>query len=1057
MSDAGLASVEPRPTGGWIGAFVRNPVLGKLVLLLLIVGGLVVSMTIPIQSLPEVDSRVVEILVPYPGAMPGEVEVDINRRLETSLLAVPGVRGVTAVASEGMALVYADIEPFVNADEVRYDIRTAVERIENFPPPFAERPEIRLQKPESLVLTLAIVSDELDYATLRIEAEKLRSEILSLPSVDVASFVAAPDRQITVEISEEQLRKYGVTIRSIASVISDSSLDLASGELRTESGGLVLRTQTTRVTGKEFEDIVLRSNEDGSVVRIGDVARIVDGFVDRPITSTLDGTPAIFLSVNRASKRGEPLVVVDDVKTLLANYHIPSGVDVSIWHDATVNLTRNLRGLLFNGLLGFALVFFALAVVFDFRIAVWVALGVPVSYLGAILLFPSLDIFMGTIPIFAFFLVTGIVVDDAVVVGESITLHQEQQPGIEGAIAGAREVRDPVVVGVITTMLAFVPLIFTYGAFGQYIQVLAIVVILVLLMSLVEAFFILPSHLSRSEPWSRGVLARLQVRSNQSLDRLRDRVVVQWLAVAIRRPILTILVSIALVAASVAVVASGSIRFLYGDYLINTQIVRADLRFPIGTPFDVTAEAASRVADAANLINQEARTEVVRSIAVVTGDAMELAPQLSAMEPASSSRATTHLASVVVHLNADTGIYPLGFEVEQHWRRNLVPVPGLESIRFRYGDAMPLEAVTYAIAHSRSDALDDVIETLRAGFDALPGVSATEVSPKRGKRYYDIELTRAGIAAGLSPRDVANELRARYIGVDVQRIQRGHDEIKVVVRYPEHRRHSLHDLSDDRIATPEGGDIPLALAASVIEKQGVDSQMRVDGTRAAEVSALFDSMQTSAAEIQAEIDPLMDTLLAKYPELRLVTTGTQKEINDVVRSLAFTVPFAIAAMYIIIAVLFRSFWMPMLVLSSIPFVFVGAIVGHIVLSYDLTVFSVMGIVAATGVVVNDTLVLLDRYRKIRAQADVPAVAAVSAATRQRFRPIMLTTVTTVVGLMPMLYFNGSITLPFMPMIVSMVFGLVIASLSILLLLPATLMLAESIEERQSQTSSVRSH
>ena len=288
MSDSGVPNVGSQSRDGWIGAFVRNPVLGKLVLLLLIVGGLVVSMRIPIQSLPEVDSRVVEILVPYPGAMPTEVETDINRRLETSLLAVPGVRGVTSVASEGMAMVYADIEPFINADEVRYDIRTAVERIENFPPPFAERPEIRLQKPESLVLTLAIVSDDLDYASLRIVAENLRSEILNLPSVDVA-FVAAKDRQITIEISEEQLKKYRTSIRHIASVINDSSLDLSSGELRTDAGGLVLRTQASRLTGEEFEDIVLYSNEDGSVVKIGDVAQIIDGFVDRPIASTLDG------------------------------------------------------------------------------------------------------------------------------------------------------------------------------------------------------------------------------------------------------------------------------------------------------------------------------------------------------------------------------------------------------------------------------------------------------------------------------------------------------------------------------------------------------------------------------------------------------------------------------------------------------------------------------------------------------------------------------------------------------------------------------------------------
>ena len=1042
MSDADIPLDEPAARGP-IGYFARNRVAGNLLMVLLLLGGVYTAVQLEIGSVPDFDPRRINVDVPYPGSSAREVEEDINRRIEERLIPVMGVERVTSRAMEGLGTVTVDLAPFASPNDVLDDVRSAVERIEKFPPPEAEQPDVALADAPRNVLTVAVTSASLSQSELRSRAEEVQEALLALPSVSMVSPFAVPEREIAIEVSEETLRKHGLTIGEVAREVRQASLNLSSGELRTDAGGLVLRTQAKRSRGEDFEDIVLLSREDGTIVHLRDVAVVRDEFADTEVASRVDGRPAVLLLVDRDVDQ-EPLAIAEEVVAMLADYVAPPGTDVFVWDDRHRHTSTRVDTLLASGFLGFSLVFVFLALVFDFRIALWVAVGVPTSFLGACLLFPAFDVAIDAVSIFALIIVIGIVVDDAVVVGESIATHQELgERDAAAAVAGARAVLAPVVVGVLTTMIAFAPLLFTYGTVGQLLNTVPVVVALVLAVSLAEAFFILPSHLSHGAPWSRPPLGDIQARVRDWIAELRDNVVVPAISAAVRRPYLTVIVSVVFVAAAAFLATTDALRYVYFE---NAQVdrVQGDLTFPPGTPFAVTQAAAEQLAEAARQANEQAGDDPVRTIAVVVGEHVD-APSVYGGAVAARG---SHLGSVTVHLRGESerSLSPAGFE--RLWRANVGNVPGTQSLRFRSGEGRSNPEVSYALVHPDDETLTRAVADLRRALEADPALNEVEDSLAFGKRQYDIELTEAGKAAGMTPRMVAAQLRARFFGDEVQRIQRGRDEIKVVVRYPEARRHSLRELGDERITRPDGVQIPLSTVARIVGTRDHSTLIRIDGVRAAEVRARVDLVEATPGTVSGKLRrDVLPMLAQQYPGLQVKLLGPARDNALMVDVLSYTVPLALLVMYILIAVQFRSYVQPFVIVAGLPFAFGGAIIGHWILGYDLTMVSVFGIVAVGGVVVNDTLVLMDRYNKIRSGADMPAVAAVSAAARQRFRPIILTTLTTVVGLLPLLLFKGEATENLVPMVVSLVFGLVVASVSILFFVPAVLLIGETVRER----------
>ena len=1046
-ADDARAGEGSRAMGAVVGAFVRSRVAGNLLMLLALAGGILVASGIEVELMPAIDTRVVSVTVPYPGASPSEVEESVTRRIEERLIGLPGVRQVLSEASAGLGSVNVFLKAFASTREVQDEVRTAVSRIERFPPVGAEQPEVGTTFVHVPAVTLAVASSELSPDALRLAAERVREDMLRLPSVTNVTLDYAAAREIAIEVDEEALREHGLTIGEVAETLGGASVESTSGQLLTNAGGLVVRVNDRRVTAREFEDVVLLGTPGGALVTVADVAEVREGFGDAAGDSELDGVPTVFVKA-LASVDGESEVeIAREVLAMLVGYTPPSGAEVSVWEDSSRQATSRLDAVLSTGALGLMLVFVVLALVFDFRLAMWVAVGLPVSFLGAAVLFPAFDLTFNFVTIYGLIMMIGIVVDDAVVVGESIATERERGlKGSEAAIAGARRVFWPVAVGVATTFLAFVPLLFTYGVVGQVMSALPVVAGLVLAVSLLEAFLILPSHLAHGGDWSRGPLAGVQARVRDAIDRMRDRWTVPAVAAATRRPATTLAIAVVAVVAAYVLFASNIVRF--GTLAqFPTGKIEATLIYPVGTPLDATRVGARQIEAAARLTNEQLGSPI-QGIATVVGHHAQ-----PGLVPDSGGRAT-HVASVTLRLHDESKRAVSSDEVMRSWRRNVGEVVGVERLLYSTGDANNAVAADFgmALVHPDAEALEQIAAELIALIKASPGVIDAYDSLVPGRRHLDLELTPAGQAVGLTAANLAAQIRARFFGAEVQRIQRGRDEIKVMVRYPEGRRGSLAELADERIELPMGGDIPLSVAVRVVETQDWETLKRIDGLPAVEIDSFLDTSVVTARELSSRVDELLPELSARYPGLAVAWSVAGAEDDEqTMGPLAYTLPVALLVMYMLMAVQFRSYVQPLVILTAMPLAGAGAVLAHFVLGYDVTLASVFGLVAVLGVVINDTLLLMDRSNSLRAASSLPAIAAIGGAVRERFRPIFLTTLTTVVGLLPVLYLKSEAMANYAPLVVSIIGGLVAGSAGILFVVPAMLLLGEGVRERLAST------
>ena len=602
---------------GIVEYFSRNSVAANLMMVLLLFGGLLAGRSLTSQVFPTIDPGLVTVTVPYPGATPSEVEESITRRVEESVLGIDGVQRVTSRASENVGTVTIELKDFVDAAQVRDDVEAAVERLADFPPEEAEQPEVERADTVSDVLTL-VVSSEQDEKALRIAAQRLEATLLELPEVTLVSMMGARPYEISIEVSEETLRRFNLTISEVAAAVRSSSINLSSGELRTASGDLLLRTNNKGDRGEDFTNIVLRSDPNGSILRLGDIATIRDGFADVDLIQQFNGRQSLFVKVQK-SEAEDALTIAAAVKQRLQTYVLDSGVDIAIWDDQTDILEQRLGLLIRNGILGFALVFLFLAIMLDLRLATWVAMGVPISFLGAVMFFAPFDVNINMISLFGLIIVLGLVVDDAVVVGENIISEQESGgQGNASTLRGVRGVFSPVTVGVLTTMAAFAPLLFVTGTFGQILGSVPIVVILVLTMSLIEVFLILPAHLSHGQAWSRGALKTFQDAVALRVTNFRDRLIVPGIKKAVRHSYLTLLGGIGMLMLAGALVSSGSVRFIFFPELESNSI-RATLEFPVGTPFNTTKAAAERIVNAAYVVNENVGGTSFKAVSVTIG------------------------------------------------------------------------------------------------------------------------------------------------------------------------------------------------------------------------------------------------------------------------------------------------------------------------------------------------------------------------------------------------------------------------------------------------------
>ncbi len=1045
MSETNHASVTGKGSPSMIEYFARNHIAVYLITFLLLVLGFVAISNSTIERYPELDLRTIAVNVPYDGATPREVEEDVIRRIEESIAGLDGVDRITANAWEGRAEILIELKQWVDPISRLEIVRTAVERIEDFPPPNADPPEVVRQEIVRDVVSLVVTSPTAGEDQLRRAAEDLREQLLLLPNVGLVELIGAREREIQIDLDESQLRSHHLTIAEVAARIRLASVNVTGGSIRTESGTIVMSTMDKRVRGDEFRDIVILSRPDGAIVRLDDMGTVRDGFVDDPLINTVNQVPAVFVHV-QAPPRANPDDVIAEVERFMASYQAPPGTSVELWLDETYKIKKPLQSVANNGVISAALVFVVLILLFDLRVGLWIGIGIPTAIIGSFIILYLLGVSISFFIVYGVAMIIGIVVDDAIVVGENIArLRALGVPPLEASIQGAREVLPPVLVGVLTTMVAFSVLLPLDGILGQMFSYTGIGVLAVLLLSLIDCFLLLPAHLSGGRPLSRWPLSAIQARASGSFQALLDRKLMPAIGFAARRPLLAIAGIALFVVVAIGLFSGNVLRYNTADNRLDEQKLQADLTMAAGSTFEDTVRAVEQIVRAARAANRESGGTGINAVNVIVGQHKAVETMLGTDVPDPAP----NLASVQLRLNVPPERTIVTDELKQLWIDNIGAIRGADKLAFPSTRTATASSLGYALLHPDADTVVAAASELKARLKNHPYVYQIDDTLELGNVRYEVQLTDAGRASGLTAIALARQLRNRFYGSEVDQIVRHSEELEVMARYPLERRTKTSDLHDELIGLPNGDVAALSSIAQIVQTQDLKQRQRIDGLPAASVNAFYNVAMISSRELGGLIEgSWLPELRHKYPDLRILPDGSSRDAAKVGRSLGTYFPGAVLLIFVLAAIQLRSILQPFYVLLGIPLAFAGSIYLHWALGYDLSLSSIFGLIAVTGVVINDSLVLLDRYNRIR--RDEPRLSvndAIIQAAQLRARPIVLTTVTTVVGLSPLLYDKSEVLRFLIPLVVSLTGGLIFASIGILFLLPAIMVLVERLRSQ----------
>ena len=1024
---------------GPVGFFARNAVAANLLMVVFLFGGVWMATNLNSAVFPTLKPGVISVSVPYPGATPSEVEEGITRRVEEAVAGIQGVYRVQSTASEGSGSINVELTDFADEDEVYEDVKSAVDRLVDFPPQRAEEPEVRIAEAVSSVMQL-VVSGPVPETELRSAAEFLQDSLLELDGVSLVTLDGARAYEISIEISERTLRQYGLTLEQVANRIRQYSVNLSAGEIKSNAGDLLIRTNKKLMTGEEFESIPIQALPNGTTLLLRDVAIVRDAFVDDQLRNEFNGRPAIFVQVSRSDSE-DVLEIAEIVKSNLDGISIPYNVDIEIFQDQSEVLEQRIDLLVRNGILGFTLVVTFLVLMLDLKLAIWVAMGVPISFLGAMIFFAPLGVEITMVSLFGLIMVLGVVVDDAIVVGENIgAVHETGLRGVGASIAGAKGVFSPVSIGVLTSMAAFAPLLFATGTFGQILGAVPVVVITVLVISMIEVFLILPAHLSHEGYWSRWPLSTLQSVIATGVHSFRDRILVPAATWAIKRRYLTLLFAFLFLVACGSLLYTNAVRFLFFPF-IESDSVSANLTYPVGTPYSTTEEGAVQLRNAVLRVNEAAGGQEIKSLSMVVGGGLQLAGGPGGPGGVSQN---SNRAQVILELSDESIRQNSSGQIERLWRSEVGSIPGADSLQFTSAFIGGSD-MAYQLSHRDSDTLLRAVNSLKAHLSEIEALVQVSDDFDLGKRQFDIELTPAGEAAGLTNLDISRQLRQSYFGEEIQRIQRNRSEVKVMLRLPTDERSSTRDFANSRIRLNDGTEVPLFTVARIDENRSFSSITRIDGRRVVEVSARIDSDLRTPNQVIAEVnETVLPALSAEFPRLIVREAGFAQEQAEDFIQLGLLAISSILLIYILLASQLRNYSMPFTVLSAIPFGAGGAIVGHWFLGYDLSFISIFGIIALSGIVVNNSLVLTDLFLRLRA-AGIEFEAAISEAVRGRFRAVFLTTTTTALGLTPMLFETSMQAQFLIPMAVSLATGTVFAAVTTLFIVPSLIQVRKDIK------------
>jgi multidrug efflux pump subunit AcrB len=1020
---------------GAIAWMTENSIAANLVMAVLVIGGILFATRMKQEVFPEFSTDRISISVPYPGASPAEVETGILLSIEDAIQGIDGVKQVTSNGNEGTGNVSVEVLTSADPNKVLQDVKNAVDRIQSFPQE-AERPVVSLVEVRNQVCSI-ILYGELDGGVLRDLAERVRDELLNRDDITLVEIANARPLEVAVEIPQASLRSYGLTLDQVAATIRDSALELPGGAVRSKSGEKLLRVQERRDLAGEYEDIELLARSDGSVLRLGELAEIEDTFRETDQEATYDGMPAIKVDVYRVGDQS-PQEISDAVFEFLETRasSLPEGVQVAVWDDRSEQYRDRMQLLLKNATLGLLLVLVLLGIFLEPRLAFWVTVGIVTSVIGSFLIIPFTGASVNMISLFAFIVTLGIIVDDAIVVGENIYEKRAEGMGyLQAAIEGTREIAGPVVFAVLTNIAAFMPLLFVPGSSGKLFLQIPAIVIAVFIISLVESLFILPAHLAHKP--SDNLFWRILDLPRRLFGRLLDAFIHGPFPVIVRLAVrfryVTIAVALAMLITAIGAVMAGKIKFNFLPR-IDGDIVRVQATLPFGAPLERTrAVQRDLVAAALATVEAEGGREILRGVYTQIGSKISLG---SPGAPADDSSGG-HILSIQLQLVPSEMRSVSGVAFAEGWRKRAGEIPGLETITYTAeigrGDGAPIDI---QLSHRDRVTLETAASELAETLGNYAGAKDIDDGVTLGKPQQSFTLRPEGRALGLSAFSVARQVRASFFGSEALRQQRGRNEVRVMVRLPRKERESLESVEELILQSPRGGEIRLAEAVDIDDGFSYTQIRRRDGRRIVAVTADVEENEGNATEILASLTKdELPRLIAKYPGLSWSVEGEQKAQRESLEAIAVGGVFALIAIFAMLAIPFRSYVQPLIVMFSIPFGIIGALAGHVLLGYGLSIISMFGLIALAGVVVNDSMVLIVTANRLR-DAGVSVKEAIERASVRRFRPIILTSLTTFFGLAPMI-FETSVQARFLvPMAISLGFGILFATFIILLVVPA---------------------
>ncbi|OEU61974.1 MAG: hypothetical protein BA867_08335 [Desulfobacterales bacterium S5133MH16] len=1025
-----------------MAAFARNTVFANIVLVMIFLAGGIATMSMIRENFPEFSLDMITISVPYPGADPEEVEEGISRKIEEAIEGLEGIKQYTTQSSENVGTAIIEVKEDYDVSDVLEKVKSKVNAISSFPVD-AERPiitELMLKDP----VMLLYFSGDMSERRIKEWSERIKDEIQQLSEVSQVEIFGAREYEIGIEVSEERLREYGLTFNMVVDAIRRSSLNLAGGTVRTRGEEIRVRTMGRKYTGEALSSIVVLARPEGEIITLDRLAFINDGFTEDPINALINGEPSVLLIVYKTQEE-DALVISEAVQKYLLQKEmlLPDGANIKIFYDNTDMLRSRIDLLVRNGIIGLIIVFILLWCFLNARLSFWSGMGIPISIAGALAILWAVGGTINMISLFGLIMVLGIVVDDAIVVGEAIYFHRKQgKPPLKAAVDGVSEVGMPVLAAVITTIVAFIPLLYVGGIMGKFIAIMPVVVIACLVVSLLECFLLLPAHLSH--------LPDPNVRDN-NLNPLTRRLEVvhhltsfgmEWFVARIYTPLLSkalywryisFCIAISILLLTIGLIKGGILKFeVFPE--IDGFVMTSTVEFPSGTPPDVTEQAIEQIDAALLRLAKHAQT---RSGDPLIQDRLSLVGQTLEGIP----RSGPHLGSVqAILLDSERrGIHSKDLMVQ--WEKEVGPIPGVKSLTITGLQAGPPGAPIeiWLQGHNMDDILaaaDDLMDRLRK----FEGVYQIRSDFSQGKNEMRLELKPEARTLGLTVDDLARQIYAGYYGDEAVRLQRGRDDIRIKVRYTADERSRISALERVRIRTRNGHEVPLMSVADISFAPGYSTITRTDGMRRVAISAGVDTTKANANEIFSELSSnFFPQLKRRYPELHLALQGEQKKMRESFDSLYVGYPLAILGIFIIIATMFRSYVQPFIIIFTVPFGIIGAVMGHMLLGYDLSIMSIFGMVALTGVVVNDAIVLIERINENIAEG-MPFFDAILNGGARRFRAIFLTSLSTVGGLAPLIMETDLQAKFLIPMALSIAAGIAFATVLTLVLVPSLLAL-----------------